>query len=57
LRRCIRARDTTRRAHAEDSPYQRKPDDNVYSDVVILARDDGELTTVTVDKYTRLRRV
>ena len=36
---------------------RRNPDDKVYSDVVILARDDGELTTVTVDEYTRLRRV
>jgi hypothetical protein len=30
--------------------------DKVYSDVLILARDDGELTTVTIDEFTRLRR-
>jgi len=33
------------------------PDDKVYSDVLILSRDDGELTTVTMDEYTRLRRL
>jgi len=37
--------------------FQRNPDDKVYSDVLILSRDDGELTTVTIDEYTRLRRV
>jgi len=29
----------------------------VYSDLIILARDDGELTTVTMDEFTRLRRM
>jgi hypothetical protein len=37
--------------------FRRHPDDKVYSDVLILARDDGELTTVTMDEFTRLRRV
>ena len=37
--------------------FRRNPDDKVYSDVLILARDDGELTTVTIDEYTRLRRL
>jgi hypothetical protein len=37
--------------------FRRSGDDKVYSDVLILARDDGELTTVTIDEYTRLRRV
>ena len=37
--------------------FRRNPDDKVYSDVLILARDDGELTTVTIDEYTRLRRI
>jgi len=46
---------TERRRHGLH--FRRNPDDKVYSDVVILARDDGELTTVTVDEYTRLRRV
>jgi hypothetical protein len=37
--------------------FRRNPDDKVYSDVLILAREDGELTTVTMDEFTRLRRV
>ena len=37
--------------------FRRSTDDKVYSDVLILARDDGELTTVTMDEYTRLRRI
>jgi len=37
--------------------FRRHPDDKVYSDVLILARDDGELTTVTIDEFTRLRKV
>jgi hypothetical protein len=37
--------------------FRRNPDDKVYSDVLILSRDDGELTTVTMDEYTRLRRL
>ena len=37
--------------------FRRNPDDKVYSDVLILARDDGELTTVTIDEYTRLKRL
>jgi len=36
--------------------FRRNPDDKVYSDVLILARDDSELTTVTIDEFTRLRR-
>jgi len=37
--------------------FRRQADDKVYSDVLILARDDGELTTVTMDEFTRLRKV
>ncbi len=37
--------------------FRRNPDDKVYSDVLIVARDDGELTTVTIDEFTRLRRL
>lgn len=37
--------------------FRRSTDDKVFSDVLILARDDGELTTVTIDEYTRLRRL
>ena len=29
-------------------------DDKVYSDVIVLQREDGELTTVTLDEFTRL---
>ena len=34
---------------------QRNPDDKVFSDVIVLARDDGELTTVTLDEFSVLR--
>jgi hypothetical protein len=46
---------TERRRHGLH--FRRNPDDKVYSDVLILAREDGELTTVTIDEYTRLRRL
>jgi len=46
---------TERRRHGLH--FRRNPDDKVYSDVIILARDDGELTTVTMDEFTQLRRV
>jgi hypothetical protein len=37
--------------------YNRNFDDKVYSDVLILRRDDGELTTVTLDEFSELRKV
>lgn len=37
--------------------FRRNPDDRVFSDVLILARDDGELTTVTIDEFTRLKKL
>ena len=37
--------------------FRRNTDDKVYSDVLILARDDGELTTVTIDEFTRIKKV
>ncbi|RLS32120.1 MAG: hypothetical protein DWH79_08815 [Planctomycetota bacterium] len=37
--------------------FRRNPDDKVFSDVLILSRDDGEMTTVTMDEYTRLRKL
>jgi hypothetical protein len=37
--------------------FRRQLDDKVYSDVIILKRDDGELTTVTMDEWTVLRRI
>jgi hypothetical protein len=32
-------------------------DDKVYSDVIVLRRDDGELTTVTLDEFSSLRKL
>ena len=46
---------TKRRRHGLH--FRRNPDDKVYSDLIILSRDDGELTTVTMDEYTQLRRL
>ena len=37
--------------------FRRNYDDKVYSDIIILTRPDGELTTVTMDEFTRLRRM
>ena len=37
--------------------FRRNPDDKVYSDVLILSREDGELTTVTMDEFTRVRKL
>jgi len=36
---------------------QRNFDDKVYSDVVLLEKVDGELTSVTIDEFTVIRRV
>jgi hypothetical protein len=44
-----------RRRHALH--YRRNFDDKVYSDIIILKRDDGELTTVTIDEFSELRKV
>lgn len=46
---------TDRRRHSLH--YQRNFDDKVFSDVLILKRDDGELTTVTLDEFSELRKV
>ena len=37
--------------------FNRNFDDKVYSDILILKRDDGELTTVTLDEYSEVRKV
>jgi hypothetical protein len=37
--------------------FARNFDDKVYSDILILRRDDGELTTVTLDEFTEVRKV
>jgi hypothetical protein len=46
---------TERRRHGLH--FRRQSDDKVFSDLIVLARDDGELTTVTMDEFTRLRRL
>jgi hypothetical protein len=37
--------------------FNRNFDDKVYSDVLILRRDDGELTTITLDEFSELRKL
>jgi hypothetical protein len=36
--------------------FQRSYDDKVFSDVVLLELPDGELTAVTMDEFTMIRR-
>ena len=37
--------------------YSRNFDDKAFSDVMVIQRDDGELTTVTLDEFSRLRKL
>ena len=37
--------------------YRRNRDDKVFADVIVLRRDDGELTSVTMDEFTRLKKL
>jgi len=37
--------------------YRRNTDDKVFSDVLTLRRDDGELTTVTLDEFSQLKKL
>jgi len=37
--------------------HDRSRDDKVFSDLLVLRRDDGELTTVTLDEFSDLRLV
>ena len=37
--------------------YRRNPDDKVFSDVIVLQRESGELTTVTLDEFSILRKL
>ena len=46
---------TERRRHSLH--YDRNFDDKVFSDVIVLRRDDGELTTVTLDEYSDVRKL
>ncbi|MBX9792098.1 MAG: hypothetical protein K2Y37_24505 [Pirellulales bacterium] len=36
--------------------FRRHGDDTVFSDVIVLERQDGELTTLTLDEFTTLSR-
>ncbi|MBI3836947.1 MAG: hypothetical protein HY288_03315 [Planctomycetia bacterium] len=37
--------------------FRRNPDDKVFADMIILQREDGEQTTITMDELTELRRL
>jgi len=37
--------------------YRRNLDDKVFSDVLVLKRDDGELTTVTLDEFSTVKKL
>jgi len=37
--------------------FQRNFDDKVFSDVLVLRREDGELTTVALDEFSELRKL
>lgn len=46
---------TERRRHGLHN--RRNFDDKVYSDVIVLMRADGELTTVTLDEFSDLKKL
>ena len=46
---------TERRRHSLH--HDRNFDDKVYSDVIVLRRDSGELTTVTLDEFSELKKL
>ncbi len=37
--------------------HRRNFDDKVFSDIIVLRRDDGELTTVTLDEFSVLKKL
>ncbi len=37
--------------------FRRNPDDKVFADLIVLRRDDDELTTVSMDEFTELKRL
>ncbi len=45
---------TERRRHGLH--FRRGADDKVLSDVIVLTRDDGELTTVALDEFAEVRK-
>ena len=46
---------TERRRHSLH--YNRNFDDRVFSDAIVLRRDDGELTTVMLDEFSELTKL
>ena len=46
---------TERRRHSLH--HDRNFDDKVFSDTIVLRRDDGELTTVTLDEFSKLTKL
>ena len=46
---------TERRRHGLH--FRRNFDDKVFSDFILLRRQDGELTTVALDEFTTLQRL
>jgi len=37
--------------------FRRNFDDKVFSDFILLRREDGEMTTVALDEFTTIRRL
>lgn len=37
--------------------FRRNGDDKVFSDSLVLKRESGELTTLTIDEFTELERI
>ena len=46
---------TERRRHGLH--YKRNDDDKVYSDLIVLERADGELTTIALDEFSVLKKI
>ena len=46
---------TERRRHSLH--FNRNFDDKVFSEVIVLTLDSGELTTVTLDEFSELRKI
>ena len=44
-----------RRRHALH--FHRNGDDKVFSDILLLQREDGELTTITLDEFSEIRKL
>ena len=46
---------TERRRHSLH--HDRNFDDKVWSDMIVLKRDDGELTTIAIDEFAHVRQI